>query len=173
MPELPKTGSHDRIPAGTPTGRASIFFLAILLPLTGVSCAWKKPAAPKPVELAPFTPADEDGGRKLATAFAEGFLAALKSGDFAVWKPVIPPSKADKLTPEFFRKIRTEVSEMLRTPAGAAYLGDLQKGEMRDHLWKLRFLKDGKVNEVVLQVRVVRTKGSGKPEISGFGIKRF
>ena len=146
-------------------------FAALAALVLCCSCAGtgKKPES---VKLEPFTANDAAEGKRTASAFAEGFVTAIRNNDFEAWRPLIPTDKPTRITPEIFAGIREELNASFGQLENALYIGELQKGDLRDHLWKLRFVRDGKVNEVVFLVRVFRTQ-SGKPEISGFGIKRF
>ena len=134
------------------------------------SCAGTK--KPEPVKLEPFTANDAAEGKRTASAFAEGFVTAIRNNDFEAWRPLISTDKPTRITPEIFAGIRGELNASFGQLENASYIGELQKGDLRDHLWKLRFVRDGKVNEVIFLVRVFRTE-NGKPAISGFGIKRF
>ena len=145
-------------------------FAAFAAAVLCCSCVGTK--KPEPVKLESFTAEDEAAGKRTAAAFAEGFVTAIRNNDFEAWRPLIPTDKPSRITPEIFAGIRRELNESFGPLESARYIGQLQKGDLRDHLWKLRFVRDGKVNEVVFLVRVFRAK-SGKPEISGFGIKRF
>lgn len=144
--------------------------VAAALTLFGCSCAWKK--APDPVTAAPLDAADEVRGRELAAAFAEGFISAVKSGDFEQWRPLIPESRRGGLTAEVFARIRRELAETLGELREGTYFGVLRKGDLHDHLWKLSFVRDGKTRDALFLVRVFREKNA-PPEIGGFGVKRF
>lgn len=143
---------------------------ALLLAVLIASCAGK--TEPAPVTTAPLAPADEDRGRELAAAFADGFAAAVKCGDFELWRPLIPAGQREKMTPETFFRIRGELAETLGELQECSYFGVLRRGDLRDHLWKLSFVRDGKARDALFLVRVFREPGA-PPQISGFGIKRF
>ena len=119
-------------------------------------------------------PAGRSAGffRELAAAFAEGFISAVKSGDFEQWRPLIPESRRGGLTAEVFARIRRELAETLGELREGTYFGVLRKGDLHDHLWKLSFVRDGKTRDALFLVRVFREKNA-PPEIGGFGVKRF
>ena len=147
-----------------------LFPAALAAAILCCSCAGTK--KPDPVKLEPFTANDAAAGQRTATAFAEGFVTAVRDDNFEAWRPLIPTDKPTRITPEIFADIRKELNGSFGQLENARYIGELQKGDLRDHLWKLRFVRDGRVNEVIFLVRVFQSQ-SGKPEISGFGIKRF
>ena len=143
---------------------------ALVAAILCASCAETK--KPEPVKLEPFTAEDAATGKRTAAAFAEGFVTAVRDDNFEAWRPLIPTDKPTRITPEIFAGIRKELSESFGKLESMQYMGELQKGDLRDHLWKLRFVRDGKTNEVVFLVRVFQAEG-GKVAVSGFGIKRF
>jgi len=137
-----------------------------------VSCAEKSPSSTAAVKLQPFTKETETRSLKMSTAFADGFAEAVKTGDFKYWQQVLPPHVAAKVTPEVFKKMCGELAETFGKLESSTFFGTLENGNLRDNLWKLRFVKDGKVREVLYLVRVYCAE-NGQPEISGFGIRRF
>ena len=151
--------------------RARIIMAAAAAALAGFSCA-TGPEKPEAVTPHPFRAADESRGRAVAEAFAEGFVAAVKRDDFSAWQPVLPDRDKSRITPEIFARMRAELTDLCGELESGAYFGVLCSGDLRDHLWKLRFIRDGRVREVLFLVRVFRREG-GEPEISGFGVKRF
>ena len=48
---------------------------------------------PEPVKLEPFTANDAAEGKRTASAFAEGFVTAIRTNDFEAWRPLIPTDK--------------------------------------------------------------------------------
>ncbi|MCI5779929.1 MAG: hypothetical protein MR051_08995 [Lentisphaeria bacterium] len=150
--------------------RARIIMAAIAAALAGFSCA--RPEKPEAVTPQPFRATDESRGRAVAEVFAEGFITAVKRNDFSAWQPVLPDREKSRITPEIFARMRTELTELCGELESGTYFGVLCSGDLRDHLWKLRLVRDGRVREVIFLVRVFRREG-GEPEISGFGVKRF
>lgn len=150
------------------------FLLLPVLPVLLASCAGKSaaPAAVAAVKLQPFSPENETESLKISTVFADGFAAAVKAGDFKFWQQVLPEHIAAKISLEIFQKMCRELETGFGKLESAVFFGTLQNGNLRDNLWKLRFVKDGKVREVLYLVRVY-CRENGKPEISGFGIRRF
>ena len=145
-------------------------FLAAMLLL--VSCAGVDPSGQAAVKLQPFSPESELRSREISQSFAAGFVAAVKNGDFKLWQQVMPPHIAAKITPEVFRQMCRELDSTLGKLESGTLFGTLQNGNLRDNLWKLHFVKDGRSREVLYLVRVYCSENN-EPEISGFGIRRF
>ena len=149
-----------------------LIFASVLPVVLSSGCAGKSETPPPPVKLLPFNAENEQKSLAVSTEFAGAFAAALQNGDFKLWQDKMPQHIAGKVTPEIFSRMCREVEEMLGKLENSSYFGTLQNGNLRDNFWKLRFVKDGKVREVLYMVRVYCTE-NGDPEISGFGIKRF
>ena len=65
-----------------------------------------------------------------------------------------------KMTPETFFRIRGELAETLGELQECSYFGVLRRGDLRDHLWKLSFVRDGKARDALFLVRVFREPGA-------------
>ncbi len=129
------------------------------------------PPAEKAVTLQQFDSASEAAGQKRAAAFANGFAQALKNGDFSLWQTQMPEHVKSRVDAGIFARMREELTGMFGEFESGRYLGSLQNRDLRDHLWVLRFKKDGNVREIIYLVRIFRNE-KGLPEISGFGVKR-
>lgn len=124
------------------------------------------------VVMQDFTVEAERAGKQLAADFASAFFSAVQKKDFALWQRVLSGSAAQKMSPELFGKMVQELELTLGTLDTTDYLGVLHKDSLRDHLWKMRFVKNGKTRDVIYLVRVWSPE-TNTPEISGFGIRRF
>lgn len=142
--------------------------------LLGTSCASgkKQPEKSAAVKLLEFSEASEKSGFAAAERFADGFAAAVKSGNFAEWQQVMPPHVRSRVNSASFTEMRRELQEIFGNMSGFRFLGTLRKGDLRDHLWVISFDKNGKSHEVIYLVRVYCAE-NGSPEISGFGVRRF
>lgn len=126
----------------------------------------------KKITLRAFSPDDEQYALAETRQFTAQFCQSLKDGDFSHWQKVMPEKSSQKITPEIFAGMRKELNDHFGTLENFDFLGTLRKDSLLDYLWKLQFVKNGKKQDVIFLVRVF-CKDEGRPEISGFGIKRF
>ena len=145
---------------------------AVFLTVISTSCALfeKTPE----IKLREFSQQDLDAAKVTAGTFAESFILALKTDDFAVWQKHIPQQSAHRITSRNFKDMRQELLDTFGTFTSGSYFGEVTNGDLRTYLWKLTFTgeKNGKkaVHEVIYFVRVFCAEGKA-PAISRFGVK--
>ena len=145
-------------------------FSAFLLALFLTSCSTT--ADTKKIDLREFSNDDEQYALTETREFTAQFCQSVKDGNFSHWQQVMPLNTQKKVTPEIFARMRKELIDNFGTLENFDFLGTLRKDTLLDYLWKLQFVKDGKKRDVIFLVRVF-CENQRKPEISGFGIKRF
>ncbi len=145
-------------------------FSALLLLFGSTSCSTTSDS--KKIELREFSNDDEQYALTETREFTAKFCQSIKDGNFFHWQQVMPVNTGKKVTPEIFTRMRKELLDNFGTLENFDFLGTLRKDSLLDYLWKLQFVKDGKKRDVIFLVRV-HCENKRKPEISGFGIKRF
>ena len=87
-----------------------------------------------------FTAERKTAARQLAQNYINALNEALKSGEFAPMKKVLPPKLISPKAEEIFKAMRTALSKY-GTLESCEYYGELDCTFFVDHLWKFCFSK--------------------------------
>ncbi len=134
-------------------------------------------AAKKPEEAPKVVPdlripADREPEVKAAAEkMANGMAEAIRTGDFEKFR-VTQQEGVRMMPPELFVKVRKSMMRNFGTLIGSEYIGSLDQGRVKDHMWKFTFeaaRKDSPVprrHEIIYWVRVGFSQGA--PVVYGY-----
>ena len=106
-----------------------------------------------------------DASGRLAEAYMAGLTEALRSGNFAPLKKVLPPKLVSPKAEEIFNAMKTGLARF-GTLESCTYYGMLDCTLFNDFLWKFRFVKPTgdprmpqQIYEALYRVRVIHPAG--------------